>query len=203
MGRRSEHSPEHLRELIISASETIIADHGLIGLSAREIAKAVGYSPGTIYNIFDSLDDLILQIEGRMLDSLDARLDQVSSNGTPETRLHQLAAAYMQFTAERPRLWNLLFEHHLPKGVEIPHWYQEKLGRLLGRVETAIMPFMKGSDSAAVARSAHVLWASVHGITSLATADKLSSITTETAHVLVDDLVSNYIAGLNRSRQAA
>jgi hypothetical protein len=41
-----------------------------------------------------------------------------------------------------------------------------------------------------------VLWAGVHGITSLSTADKLSVVTTETAGRLIDDLVVTYLAGL-------
>jgi hypothetical protein len=41
-----------------------------------------------------------------------------------------------------------------------------------------------------------VLWAGVHGITSLSTADKLSVVTTESANRLIDDLVGTYLAGL-------
>ncbi len=41
-----------------------------------------------------------------------------------------------------------------------------------------------------------MLWAGVHGITSLSTADKLSVVTTESANRLVDDLVTTYLAGL-------
>ena len=46
-------------------------------------------------------------------------------------------------------------------------------------------------------RDPRVLWAGVHGITSLSTADKLSVVTTETASRLVDDLVTTYLAGLS------
>jgi len=45
-------------------------------------------------------------------------------------------------------------------------------------------------------RAARVLWAGVHGITSLSTADKLSVVTTESANRLIDDLVVTYLAGL-------
>jgi hypothetical protein len=41
-----------------------------------------------------------------------------------------------------------------------------------------------------------VLWAGVHGITSLSTADKLSVVTTEAATVLINDLVGTYLTGL-------
>ena len=47
-------------------------------------------------------------------------------------------------------------------------------------------------------RAARVLWAGVHGITSLSTADKLSIVTTEAAGRLVDDLVVTYLQGLGK-----
>ncbi len=196
MGRRSEHTPGALRELIINACETIIANDGLAGLSAREIARSVGYSPGTIYNVFDNLDDLILQVEGRVLDNLDRRLVSLPHDGPAHIRVVRLAQTYLAFTLERPRLWNLLFEHHLPQGMQVPSWYQAKLEQLLERVENVIRPLVDSHDPSRAKRAARVLWTGVHGITSLATADKLSSVTSEDAEALVDDLVSNYLAGL-------
>lgn len=196
MGRRSEHTPEALKSLIIEASEGIIAKDGLSGLSAREIVRAVGYSPGTIYNIFHNLDDLVLQIEARLLDDLDSRLSKIQADIRGEARVLRLAHEYLNFTTERPRLWNVLFEHHLPPSTPVPDWYQAKLDALMLRVERVLRPIMPGAEDAAIARSARVLWASVHGITSLATTDKLSNVTMESAQALMDDLVQNYIAGL-------
>ena len=200
MGRRSEHTPEGLRALIIDASERIIIEDGLTGLSAREIARAVGYSPGTIYNIFDNLDDLILQVEARLLDDLDACLGALPSEGPAQARVLRLAREYLAFTSRRPRLWNLLFEHHLPAAVPVPDWYQHKLDALLRRVENVLTPLIHDADKASAARAARVLWAGVHGITSLATADKLSGITADTAQMMVDDLVRNYLAGIEHRR---
>lgn len=203
MGRRSEHTAEDLRTLILEASEQIIAAQGLAGLSAREIARSVGYSPGTIYNIFDSLDDLILQVEGRLLDQLDATLANLPSEGSPHSRVLQLGRAYLTFTAERPRLWNVLFEHHLPASEQVPAWYRDKLDTLMRRVENALRPLAPGGEQAHVERAARVLWAGVHGITSLATAEKLSTVTSEGAQALVDDLIKHYLAGLEHRRLAA
>ena len=198
MGRRSEHTPDALRELIIEACEAIISEDGLAGLSAREIAKRVGYSPGTIYNVFDSLDDLILQVEARVLDGLDARLAALKNEGSADDLVLTLARAYLAFTTERPRLWNLLFEHHLPTTMQVPAFYQHKLDQLLERVEAVVRPIVRDQDASRARIAARVLWAGVHGITSLATTGKLSSITSEDAEALVDDLVLNYLAGLSR-----
>ncbi|MGQ0672082.1 MAG: TetR/AcrR family transcriptional regulator [Hyphomicrobium sp.] len=197
MGRRSVHTADELRELILHASTEIIERSGLSGLSAREIARRIEYSPGTLYNVFDNLDDLVLTIEGRLLDRLAVVLADASRTETdPRARVLKLASAYIAFTHENPKLWNLLFEHHLPAGHDVPDWYQEKLEELLASLEQALAPLVDGRDPQALRRSARVLWAGVHGITSLSTADKLSIISSEAAAALADDLVRTYLDGL-------
>lgn len=197
MGRRSTHTAQQLRELILDAAQEIIDASGLAGLSAREIARRIGYSPGTIYNIFTNLDDVVLHVEARVLDALDKRLSDIpKDDGDASRRVVQIAHAYLAFTQEKPRLWNLLFEHHLPAGTELPAWYQQKLEGLMAHVERALGAHFAPGQEAARQRAARVLWAGVHGITSLSTADKLSVVTTETAGRLIDDLVGTYLRGL-------
>lgn len=201
MGRRSSHTAEELRELILDASTSLIREGGLATLSAREIAHKIGYSPGTLYNVFENLDDLVLTIEGRLLDALAAELNQVPLEGSPLDQVQALGRAYLRYTSENPKLWNLLFEHHLPAGRSIPAWYQQKLDCVMKRVEDVVAPLMDGHQPGEVKRAARVLWAGVHGITSLATADKLSAVTSEGAAPLVDLLISTYVAGLRQLKQ--
>lgn len=203
MGRRSSHTAEELRELILDASTSLIRERGLAGLSAREIARRIGYSPGTLYNVFENLDDLVLIIEGRLLDSLALELDRIPSEGAPLDRALALGRAYLRYTSENPKLWNLLFEHHLAAGREIPSWYQQKLDGVMLRVEDVVAPLMPDHGSDEIKRAARVLWAGVHGITSLATADKLSAVTSEGAAPLVDLLVTTYVAGLQQLKLTA
>ena len=159
MGRRSTHTPQQLRELILDAAQEIIDAHGLAGLSAREIARRIGYSPGTIYNMFDNLDDVVLNVEARVLDALDQRLADIQQGeGHADGRVARIAHAYLAFTQEKPRLWNLLFEHHMPPGTDLPAWYQQKLEGLMGHVEQALAPhFPAGQGSRTAARVARAL----------------------------------------------
>ena len=196
MGRRSIHTAEELRALILNSTTELIETEGLSGLSAREIARRIGYSPGTLYNVFDSLDDLILTIEGRLLDQLDQSLKAVPDTNCPRQRLKNIAKSYLQFTHDNPKLWNLLFEHHMQAGTEIPSWYQDKLENLLAEVERELGRLIPDAGAERVKRAARVLWAGVHGITSLSTTDKLSTVTTEAAAPLVEDLIDNYLDGI-------
>ena len=100
MGRRSTHTPQQLRELILDAAQDIIQAQGLAGLSAREVARRIEYSPGTIYNMFENLDDVVLHVEARVLDALDKRLSTVLADGIPTDRVGRLAQTYLAFTHE-------------------------------------------------------------------------------------------------------
>ena len=70
MGRRSDHSREDLRVLTLEAARRLLCAHGLEGLTARRVAAEIGYTPGTLYNIFENLDDLILHVTAGALDGL-------------------------------------------------------------------------------------------------------------------------------------
>ena len=203
MGRRSVHTADQLREVILEASIGILQSQGLQGLSAREIARRIEYSPGTLYNVFENLDDIVLTIEGRMLDGLAAALGVLPDETDPRIDVRNLAHAYLAYSHAHPKLWNLLFEHHLPAGQDVPPWYKSKLDGLLARVESAVRPLMPNASEDTIKRSARVLWAGVHGITSLSTADKLANVTSDSAAPLIDDLVGLYLAGLQAQHQSS
>ena len=197
MGRRSIQTPEQLRALVLRSTYDIIAQEGLKGVSAREIARRVGYSPGTLYNLFESLDDLVLQVEALLLDVLDCRLSQLPVESSPDEQLTRLARDYLKFGREQPKLWNLITQHEVPPESTVPPWYSEKIERLVGHIEGALAGYVPlQNNPQALRMSARVLWAGLHGITSLSTAEKLSSTTSNSAESLVDDLVTTFLAGL-------
>ncbi len=200
--RRPKHTQEELRELIIAAATGLIEEGGLEALSAREVARRIGYSPGTLYNVFKDRDEIILTIEAQLLDNLGAHLDAVERQRDARTHVTELANAYLAFTQEHPNLWNLLFEHRLSDGQLSPDWYQEKIDSLMARLENAIAPLTGDGGSADPQLSARVLWAGVHGITSLSAAGKLTTVTNEAAQSLVQNLVATYLDGLSNGDAA-
>lgn len=199
MARRSSHAPDALREMILDAAEELIKAGGLAGLSAREIARIIGYSPGTLYNVYANLDDIVLHVESRVLDSMLVTLQGVPRNGPPKDVLVRLVMAYLAYTEANPKLWNLLFEHRLPDELEMPPWYREKIERLMGELRQALQPIIGAGRPDELERAATVLWASIHGIASLATAGKLVNVTSAAAPLLAEDLVHRYLAGLGHA----
>ena len=194
MGRRSDHSRPELLELALESASKIVSKQGFRELSTRRIAARIGYSAGTLYQLFDDLDDLILQMNARTLDGLLKACREVDFSTEPEVTLQNLAGRYIEYVSHNPGLWNAIFEHGLPDGRAVPDWYAERTRQLLGFAEKAIEPLFAAGEELVLRHEAHVLWAALYGIAALATAQKLTA--DESPEALVRSLVRNYLAGL-------
>jgi AcrR family transcriptional regulator len=193
VGRRSDHTREELRERILSAGEEIVARSGVEGLTARRLAEQIGYSVGTLYNFFEDIDDLVVHLNARTLDHMYAACARVTKRLGPEDALRAYARAYLRFTKEHDRSWAMLLDGSSHHHSELPDWYNTKVGRLLGLVEEVLAPLILGEKDRK--RSARVLWASLHGIVSLAGAGAVSESPLE----LVNDLITHYVASLRNN----
>jgi AcrR family transcriptional regulator len=180
--------------MALAAARDIVEKDGLRALTTRGIAAEIGYSAGTLYNLFEDLDDLIVHLNGRTLDALYDALSDLRPDREPETAVRVLAEAYIRFTSDHPRLWNVLFEHRLPEGRLLPEWYHEKVARLLGLLERALAPLFPAGREADRHHSARVLWSSLHGICSLEVTGKF--VATESVTAMAETLVDTYVAGL-------
>jgi AcrR family transcriptional regulator len=164
VGRRSDHSRAELREIIVSEGQRQIGEVGFARFSAREVAKRVGYSIGTIYNVFGSYDALMLAINGRTLDLwldyLEMRLADVKAE---DDRLGRAIDAYFEFAILHRHAWAALYDFRLPDDVEPPDEYGAKIAAIMAAVErevTAALPPDARGEAPGLTRS---LLATVHG----------------------------------------
>ncbi len=186
--------------MALVAARKIVAKEGLRGLTTRRIANKIGYSAGTLYQLFADLDDLIMHLNGRTLDALFAACEDVSFAAGTEDALHNLANIYIRFVGDNPKLWAAVVEHNPPQGKETPAWYSERIRSLLALAERALSPAYSPGETERKNRDAHILWAGLYGIASLETARKLPS--NVTAQELVRTLVTTYVAGLRAASDA-
>lgn len=203
MGRRSSHTSEELRELIINETTALVEQGGFASLSAREIARRIDYSPGTLYNVFQNLDDLVITIEGRLLDrlvaTLDAAVGEVKAKGRKP--LLGLLQAYLSFAQENQQLWRLLGEHRLTSNMQVPSWYQDKIKTIQARIGGLLSGLTaEGLTEDRIRSAAHGLWVVVHGIAGLSTGTKLNVLTAEAAREMLEDLVNTYLDGFTANR---
>jgi AcrR family transcriptional regulator len=164
MGRRSDHTRAELEALIIEAAHRHMAQAGYALFSARHVAREIGYSVGTIYNVIGSHNRLILTLNGVTLDQwsdvLTTRLERVAPE---DDRIAALVEGYFEFAQRNPKLWSALYEHHLPEGEVMPPSYREKLERLLGVITGEVQREIGADPREQAASLSHSLIASVHG----------------------------------------
>lgn len=173
-----------LREALLDAAERRIAAAGLGDLKARDLAQDAGCAIGAVYNVFKDLDALVLAVNMRTLDALEAAL-ACESAGDPVARIGALADAYLSYAAlNRPR-WSALFEHRMAGGRPMPDWYRDRLAHLFAHVEAplgALCPALDATGRASLARS---LFSAVQGVVALGLDEKLGPMpeTVLRAHV--------------------
>lgn len=197
MARRSEHSKEQIREMALVAAEKIVKADGLVGLSARKIAKEIGYTVGTLYLVFKNLDDLILHVNARTLDALYIKMQEsIHKCRLPRTCVVAMGRAYVEFATRNPKRWNMIFEHQLVEDEPVPHWFTEKVNKMFQLVEMQLTPLLEQQPEKTIDMVAKAIWCGVHGICSLAVTGKLDIGGAESINVLTDSLINNYLAGL-------
>ena len=165
---------EKLRAAMLSIAARILDAEGLEGLQARRVAREAGCSVGTLYNIFESLDELVMLANARTLDDLGRTLivaRDAALQAPLEGRLEALALAYLRFAIVHEKSWRAVFEHHMTAGQAVPEWYREAQARQFELVEEVLCEVMPEPN--ARSRAARALFASVHGIVALALDRKL------------------------------
>ena len=197
MARRSDHSREELRQLALDAAQFIIEAQGLGALSARKVAGRIGYTVGTLYRVFEHLDDLIMQVNARTLAELNATLDRAAADcRDAEGGVRALTHAYIDFAMRHTPRWSALYEHGIEADIRLPDDYRQQIAAMYGRLEGLLKTVAPQRSPADLARAARALWGGVQGLCMLALSDKLDIDPVESLPAVADSLVDNYVTGL-------
>ena len=181
----------------------MLEQKGFAGLQARPLAKLTDCSVGTIYNLFGSMDGLILATNAVTLKEMRQHLSHTDNNwpGDPANsyaRLMALAQAYYQFYQAHERRWAAVFEFQRDNDEHMPQWYLDEIGLLMSQIESIIAHLPGASDPSQRARIARALWAATHGIVTLSFNGRLGPVRRETVLEDVDVVVKAVVDGLER-----
>ncbi len=166
MGRRSDHSAKELRELLVSEGHALLAERGFAQFSAREAARRAGYSVGTIYNVFGSLDGFLIAINSRTFghwaQALETALEGVAAVDT--ARLEALVMAYFAFAEANRNLWMAIYDHRIDRAIDIPAQDGAAREALTGIVDREVRAWFGADiDDAQLRPLVRSLIATVHG----------------------------------------
>jgi AcrR family transcriptional regulator len=198
----TEDRHDAVREALIAAAEHAIVGRGLAGLKAREIAREAGCAVGTIYTVFADLDALVLTVNERTLEAIDAELRAVLASkpgkpADPVTQLVDLALAYLDYAScNRPR-WDALFAHRMADGRQVPEWYRARQAMLFQHLEMPLATLCRDLSAAELSVLGRTLFSAVHGVISLGLDQKLSPMPPEVLRAHTRSLVEILAKGLD------
>jgi AcrR family transcriptional regulator len=145
-----------LRDKILEAAEQVIRTNGISRTTTKEIARVAGCSEGSLYNHFESKEDLFLQLMKGHLPSFTAVLFKLpgrKGTGTVKDNLEEVAHAALKYFDVSTILTASMFtepdfmERHRPgfqQRNEGPHRANEIVANYLlseqklGRIKTSI-----------------------------------------------------------------
>lgn len=199
MGRRSEHSREELTSLIVDAALQLVREQGPDSVTARQIAQAIGYTPGTLYSIFENLQAIYLHVNVVSLQALHEECVKAQQKARdPERAIRAMGLAYLGFAAKHANQFQLMFQPMPKSGVTHPVELVELILSLFELVEQELKKLDPSASDDAVALGARTLWSGVHGAAALNLTDQLYSNKKDSERLIVNMLVSRFVDSWQR-----
>ncbi len=198
MARRSEHSLEELKALVLSAAETIIIEEGFSALKVRRIAMEIGYTVGSIYMVFTNVADLIMHINAGTLDAIATQLEQVQE-GSAEQSIETMASSYLRYASQNFNRWHPVLDYSLSVDSKITAWYQEKVDRVIAPLEAQFLELAPELSEDQRKRAVRALWFGVHGICALSLTGQRDKADIDDIEETIALLVKNFLHGLSPS----
>jgi AcrR family transcriptional regulator len=178
--------------MAIDAAGQIVAEAGLRGLTTRKVATALGYSPGSLYMVFDGLDDLIMQTNVVTVTALRDALVKKSCDITePAAVLRALSHAYLNYALTNANRWRAVFDHQLPDGQERPQWYDNAIGPVMSLVRAPVHRLNEYATEEHVLLKTTAVWSAVHGVTELSVGRKLDASGVTDPFAVLDTILDN------------
>jgi AcrR family transcriptional regulator len=172
-----------VRETLIKTTLDLMEKGGLEAVKARLVAKAVGISVGTVYNLFGSVDRLVLAANLRIYEHLNTlgeasmaeieeRLRLKIATGkladTPRDRtlerLLGLSQVYIDFVAANAARWTALLAYNRTRGGNISEDTLIHLNALMDIIGGVLREVPQWKTTKKRRLGARALWSAVHGI---------------------------------------
>ena len=194
MARRSRHTREELRTLIVRSTLELVQAHGAGHVTARRIAEAIGYTPGMLYAVFTNLQEILLHVNATSLETLheDCVRARAGADG-PEASIRAMGLAYLAFAERRTHQFDLLFQRVELDDLTVPSTLSERIHSLFGLVEEELAALDPDAGESRVQIGARALWSGVHGTAALALSRQLYLEREHADREIVEALITRFV----------
>ena len=171
---RMEREKLETREKILEAARELFVERGFDGVSMRQIANKIEYTPTTIYGHFQDKEELFLEICHQDFAKLAATFVRAAKIADPIERLRRTGQTYIEFGLENPNHYRTMFMTQRPP-------VSAEMNKLMGKgnPEEDAYEFLRSTIKEAMEAGAfreelkdvdlvaQTVWAGVHGVISL------------------------------------
>jgi AcrR family transcriptional regulator len=168
-GRDSYHHG-NLREALIEAALSLIAERGPAGFTFAEAARSAGVSAAAPYRHFRDRNDLVAAVAKRGFDKFTAELDAAWRGGRPDpiTAIENCGRAYLDFARREPASYAAMFQPGFPTDEDAALLAASDRAFAIIReaAQTACATIPKPDRPPALMVALHI-WALAHGVASL------------------------------------
>ncbi len=158
------------RASILEAASTVFAQKGIDGVSMRQLASEMGVSATALYRHFDSKGALLAAACEAGFAEFGAEIEATArAAATPLDALRELGGVYVDFALSHPMHYDVMMirPHQWALGPN-PDQDPESFAGLITLIEACQAAGQLRPGDAR--ESAHLLWAALHGVVSLAIA---------------------------------
>ena len=171
---RRERERNETREKILEAARELFIEEGFDGVSMRQIADRIEYSPTAIYVHFADKEELFREICHEDFRRLAQSMVGLAQVPDPVERLRQLGLAYIQFGLQNPNHYRTMFMTPHPPMPDSEAALEGRGNPEEDAYELLRATVREGLDAGAFCEHltdadliAQTLWAGAHGVVSL------------------------------------
>lgn len=191
---RKERERRDLKELILKTAAEMFCKQGYGSTSMRAIAKAIDYSPGTIYRYFKDKDELMFEISSTGFRIFYTYLSKAQTIENPMERLQVLGRQYLLFAKDYPEYYDLMFimPDPLKSLEEGEHWADghRSYDVLVGIIQDCMREgHFEGHDPIDLSL---MIWGQVHGIVALRICNRIEMYTEKDHDLLLLDALESF-----------
>ncbi len=156
-----EKEREVRRELIITAAQKLFAESDFRKVTAREIARTAGVSPGTIYRYYKNMDELFLDVFLIHANEI-SRLIDLEYEREGQCSIHRYCEIQVEYLNENMSFYQMM-SHFMLSGA-LPSETSKKMDPIMRRLLDLLERVFKESGVEKDTRlRAHALFSSLNG----------------------------------------
>lgn len=188
INERKEREKELLQKSILTAAREVFLEKGFDQTSIRSIAQRIEYSPTTIYLYYKDKDAILFALHSEGFLLLGSKLEVLYSVENPYERLKAMGRIYLQFAADYPDYYDLMFVQKSPmNNLEDDEMWKEGASAFEGLkatiqqcIDEGYLPFTDAETGA------YVVWATMHGMCTLYDRGRCKVLDPEKSEKIVD-----------------